>query len=294
MPNEDVGEEKGAGAIYIIRGSSQGLTNNSSQFLWQDLTGLGKAEEGDNFGYSLASGKFDGDDFEDLAIGVPNEDVEKKDAGYVNVLFGCEEGLRKKNDGGWYQERGRGNSEKGDQYGYSLASGDFNNDKYDDLAVGVPREDIEKGNKKDAGAVNILYGSNFGFLEAKHIVLTQEYPILEKSESYDLFGYSLASGNFNGDKFDDLAIGVPYEDVLIKDNKAGAVDILYGSGDGFNKTKAEHLYQTKGKSEYNDRFGIAVASGDFNNNGRYDLAVGVPLKTDQRNYGEVAVFMMYK
>ncbi len=132
---------------------------------------------------------------------------------------------------------------------------------------------------------------DFGFLEAKQIVLIQEYPIPDKPEGYDLFGSSLASGNFDQDKYDDLAIGIPYEDVAIKD--IGAVDILYGSGDGFNKTKAEHRYQTKGKSEYNDRFGIAVASGDFNNNGRYDLAVGVPLKTDQRNYGEVAVFMMY-
>lgn len=296
VPYEKVKGENKAGAIYIVRGSSQGLTNNSYQFLYQDTIGKGKSEEGDNFGYSLASGNFDGDEYEDLAIGVPNEDVEEKDtgyvkdAGYVNVLFGYKDGLRKKNDGGWYQERRGGNSEKGDQYGYSLASGDFNGDEYDDLAVGVPREDIK--NKNDAGAVNILYGSNFGFLEGKHIQLIQEYPILEKFEGDDLFGYSLASGNFNGDKYDDLAIGVPHEDVAIKDNKAGAVDILYGSKDRFNRTKAEHLYQTKGKPEYNDRFGMAVASGDFDNNGRYDLAVGVPLKTDQR--GEVAVFMMYR
>jgi len=296
VPYEKVKGENKAGAIYIVRGSSQGLTNNSYQFLYQDTIGKGKSEEGDNFGYSLASGNFDGDEYEDLAIGVPNENVEEKDtgyvkdAGYVNVLFGYKDGLRKKNDGGWYQERRGGNSEKGDQYGYSLASGDFNGDEYDDLAVGVPREDIK--NKNDAGAVNILYGSNFGFLEGKHIQLIQEYPILEKFEGDDLFGYSLASGNFNGDKYDDLAIGVPHEDVAIKDNKAGAVDILYGSKDRFNRTKAEHLYQTKGKPEYNDRFGMAVASGDFDNNGRYDLAVGVPLKTDQR--GEVAVFMMYR
>ena len=296
VPYEKVGGENKAGAIYIVRGSSQGLTNNSYQFLYQDTIGKGKSEEGDNFGYSLASGKFDGDDFEDLAIGVPNEDVEEKDAGYVNVLFGYKDGLRKKNvDGGWYQERRGGNSEKGDQYGYSLASGNFNGDKYDDLAVGVPREDKEKGkNKKDAGAVNILYGSDIGFQEWKHFVLTQEYPKLGKSEGYDLFGYSLASGDFNQDTIDDLAIGIPYEDKPIKNN--GAVEILYGSVEGFNsRTKAEVLIQTEGKSEDNDRFGIAVASGDFDSNGRYDLAVGVvgePKKTDQR--GEVTVFMMYR
>jgi hypothetical protein len=298
VPNEKVGGKNKAGATYIIRGSSLGLINNSFQLLYQNQTWYGDAEEGDNFGYSLASGNFDGDDFEDLAIGVPYEDVEEKDAGAVYVLFGCHEGLKKKHDGGWYQKRGGGKSEKEDLYGYSLASGDFNNDKYDDLAVGVPREDIEKGkNKNDAGAVNILYGSDHGFTEAKHIVLTQEDPFT--SESYDVFGSSLASGDFNQDKFDDLAIGVPYENVVATKD-AGAVNILYGSKDGFNKIKAKGLYQSYFglASGPHNRFGTAVASGDFDKNGRYDLAVGVPQETLEEyigkdSAGEVDVFMMY-
>ena len=40
---------------------------------------------------------------------------------------------------------------------------DFNNDGYDDLAIGVPHENI--GGKDNAGAVNVLYGSPDGITE---------------------------------------------------------------------------------------------------------------------------------
>jgi hypothetical protein len=51
-------------------------------------------------------------------------------------------------------------------FGWSIASGDINKDGSTDLAIGVPREDIEitdsNGNiletKTDAGAVNVING----------------------------------------------------------------------------------------------------------------------------------------
>lgn len=46
-------------------------------------------------------------------------------------------------------------SEPGDQFGYSVTAGDFNNDGIDDLAIGVTKEAI--GDKSEAGAVNVLY-----------------------------------------------------------------------------------------------------------------------------------------
>ena len=49
-----------------------------------------------------------------------------------------------------------GGSENSDKFGSSLASGDFNGDNSDDLAVGVPGEGL--GNISSAGAVNVIYG----------------------------------------------------------------------------------------------------------------------------------------
>jgi hypothetical protein len=52
-----------------------------------------------------------------------------------------------------------GAPEDDDFFGVSLAAGDFNGDGMDDLAIGVPLEDIEPGTIENAGAVNVLYSA---------------------------------------------------------------------------------------------------------------------------------------
>ena len=46
-------------------------------------------------------------------------------------------------------------------------------------------------------------------------------------ELHDHFGAALAAGDFNGDGAEDLAIGVPDEDLALSEN-AGEVDVVYG------------------------------------------------------------------
>ncbi|MBD2519357.1 FG-GAP repeat protein, partial [Nostoc sp. FACHB-973] len=53
-----------------------------------------------------------------------------------------------------------GVAEASDGFGSSLKTGDFNNDGFADLAIGVPGEDV--GLISNAGTVNILYGSARG------------------------------------------------------------------------------------------------------------------------------------
>lgn len=50
--------------------------------------------------------------------------------------------------------------EAGDQFGFSVAVGDFNGDGYDDLATGAPDENY--GTTENAGSVIINWGSEFG------------------------------------------------------------------------------------------------------------------------------------
>ena len=91
--------------------------------------------------------------------------------------------------------------------------GDFNSDGYDDLAIGVPQEDI--GSITDAGGVNVIYGSSSGLIasfsgtaqRADQFWSQNSADVLDSSEVEDGFGSSLASGDFNGDGIDDLAIG---------------------------------------------------------------------------------------
>ena len=112
---------------------------------------------------------------------------------------------------------------------YMLATvmGDFNGDGFDDLAVGSPYEDV--GTKSDAGAVNIIFGAPAGITTAGNRWIHQDSAgIAGVAGPGDRFGWALAAGDFNGDGFDDLAIGVPGEDVSSKID-AGAINIIFGA-----------------------------------------------------------------
>ncbi len=118
------------------------------------------------------------------------------------------------------------------------ASGcDFNNDGFDDLALGVPGENV--GSAANAGAVNIIYGSATGLRATGNQLWHQNITAVQgAAETGDRFGAALACGNFNLDLFDDLAIGAPGEAIGAV-NDAGAVNVLFGSSGGLTATGNE-------------------------------------------------------
>jgi hypothetical protein len=216
---------------------------------------------------------FNGDGFDDLAVGVPGEEVGGADgAGGVDILYGAAGGLTGAN-----QLLTQANPEAGDSFGSAaLAKGDFNHDGFTDLAVGVPDEGVGLFASK-AGAVNVFYGSGTG-LAATSQVLTQANPGEE-----DLFGRVLETGLFNDDLYMDLAVGAPGEG-----SGTGAVNVFYGSASGL-PASSQVLRQAKPGPE--ELFGSSLAAGWFNG-GQQDLAVGTPENYDPRwpSAGAVNVF----
>src|SRR5690242_9966292 len=53
----------------------------------------------------LLQADFDGDGYADLAIGVPSEEVDGKDAGAVNVIYGSDDGLDSDSDEVWNRNK---------------------------------------------------------------------------------------------------------------------------------------------------------------------------------------------
>jgi len=301
VPFEDLAGVPDAGAVNVLYGSAGGLQADSpNDQLWhQDSPGVQDvAEELDEFGFSLAPGDFNGDGFADLAVGAQWESLGGEIfAGAVNVLYGSAGGLQadSPDDQFWHQDSPgvQDVAEGYDYFGSSLAVGDFNGDTFADLAVGARGEGL--GESGSAGAVIILHGSAGG-LQADapdDQFWHQDSPGVEDvAEVLDEFASSLAAGDFNGDAFADLAVGVYFED-LGAGFDHGAVNVLYGSAGGLQANSPDDQFWHQDSpgvqdvAERTDYFGFSLAPGDFNRDGFADLAVGVPREVRERVRGGI-------
>jgi hypothetical protein len=283
VPDEDFGAIQGGGAVNVLYGTPTGLTGTGSQIFTQDSPGVGSAaEDFEFFGSPLAVGDFNNDTFNDLAVGVVLEGVGAIEAGgAVNVLYGSAAKLTGVGSQIFTQNSAGGSAaEADDLFGDGLAAGDFNNDSFDDLAVGVGGEDV--GSVVDGGAVNVLYGSAAKLTGVGGQLFTQNSPgVGSAAEEGDLFGLELTAGDFNDDGFADLAVGVPFESFGTT-SFAGGVNVLYGSAANLTGVGSQLFNQNSpgvgSAAEALDFFGSALAAADFNNDGFADLAVGVPFE----------------
>src|SRR5690606_38187538 len=128
-------------------------------------------------------------------------------------------------------------------------------DGHDDLVVGAPGE--SPGASPRSGAAYLFSGAGFGVDPIDLI----DQGGLDINEPGDLFGSAVASGDFNGDGEDDLAIGAPGE--------APGISQRAGAGYGFRGTAGGPRASAKldqiglDKKEWGDRFGESLVAADF-------------------------------
>src|SRR6266542_4047437 len=196
LPLRDVGSVSNAGAVWVLYATPRGFTQVKAELWTQNSPGIpDSAEAEEAWGTASAPADFNGDGFADLALSSTN------DLG-ITVIFGSPSGLRGPGAQFLY--------ESVDQY-RGLAGGNFNVDGFADLAwISL------------SGTLYVRLGSASG-LGTSGSVWTADSPgICDDGQ----WGDALASGDLNGDGFDDLAIGDRTENVEGA-QEAGQIQVLY-------------------------------------------------------------------
>ncbi len=291
-----------AGAVQVFYGSSLGITVRGNQWIDQSsslggVTIAGDVGDDDHFGESLVAGDWNGDGAADLAVGVPGDFADQP--GAVEVLFGVKGyGLHGERNFLFTQDTAGvlDDNERMDHFGTHLGAGDFDRDGFAELLVGVWSED--DGRRIDTGAMHQVPGSPVGPVLAGDVLFTQSgLDVPDGAEQDDRFGGPFTSGDLDGDGELDLAVSAPEEDLFGFKN-AGVVHLLWGlPGGGFDLAGSVALHQAGSGPEPRiqayEEFGDALAIGDFDGDGRADLAVGVRLDVIEGRPGAGSVNVFY-
>jgi hypothetical protein len=244
-------------------------------------------------------GDFNGDGRGDLGVGAPGENVGGgANAGAATIVYSGATALNPQT-ARLFTENSKGvpgAPGSTDRFGTALAAGDFDHDHVADLAIGAPGRSV--AGAAAAGAVVVLYGTKHGLSGTGSRVFTQNTKgVADHAEAADLFGGVLETGDFNGDRRDDLAVGVGQANLNGENGGRGAVEVLYGSRKGL-RVKGSQLWTQDSPgvadtADGADFFGGALASGEYGRGNPDDLAVGVPAEGLAGGFAAGAVDVLY-
>ncbi|MGL5083087.1 MAG: FG-GAP-like repeat-containing protein [Microcoleaceae cyanobacterium] len=267
------------GAVQINYGSSSGITTRGLQVFHRDTPGVLGSNEAPatQFAQALAAGDINRDGFDDLVIGAPGApDTNASFSGAFHVLYGSTTGLTTTNNTLIGQSFAGVSDKTGDRFGESLDVADVNGDLVDDVIIGAP------GSNSSTGQGYVYFGrQGQNFPSNNPQILTKSNLLGGLSQAGDQFGASIDAQQINTDNFADIIIGAPGSNNGAT-NDVGTVHLTFGSASGASSSNVRLFQQgfsgVAGIAEAGDRFGTAVAIGNFNGSGSSEIVASAPFE----------------
>jgi hypothetical protein len=149
-----------------------------------------------------------------------------------------------------------------ERFGHAVETGDLDDDSpyLDDAVVGAPFY----SDTNDTGAVYIYSGSTIRATAYGGTISTPTKKLYGPFSTNGKFGWSLATGNVNGDTYDDLMVGAP-----ANNSNMGAVYWYYGPTSSIR-------WKFSSDGELNERRGWSIAAGDLVSLYFGETAMGCP------------------
>lgn len=272
------------GAVFLWQGSGGG----PSLGRYDPLTpqAMESDQEGSHFGAALGAGDVNGDGFADLIVGAPGQTVQgTANAGAAYLYEGSAWQVRDLHPIAQNQDISL--IAAGDAFGAVVTSADFDGDGHADVIIGAPGRD--SGGVADAGSITLFHGSRDWLDEGLQL---DQSSFDGRNEPADAFGAAMATGDFNGDGYADLAVAAPG-----KADRAGVVYVLAGSGQGLGRGRSYSAAQAGGAPSTlgplpGAEFGASLAAGDFNGDGFSDLAIAAPSEASGEGATPGALYLL--
>jgi len=220
------GQRADGGVAYVIFGSPE-LKGTLDLALGEGFLTIWGADANDWLGFVLTAADVNGDGVDDMLVSARNADGpdnSRNNCGEVYVILGSAQLPSTVDIAEEKPNVTLIGSDPNDLFGHSLASGDVNGDGLADVLVGAP---VANGREK-AGEVLVFLGSAQWPAIVDAARGEHEMTVLG-AEPEDELGFSVASGDVNGDGRDDIIGGALLADG--PDNArpdAGEVHVIFG------------------------------------------------------------------